>query len=129
MTDPFQTSVECADFTPLGDFVLIRRLPDPDEERGLIVPGTARDNARGVRRGVVEKCGPGDKIHAASPLGGHHDRQPMNVKPGDIVLYDRVPANDVNIKGQMYTLGHEEQHCLAVIGHVDIPQHVLAVIG
>jgi co-chaperonin GroES (HSP10) len=37
------------------------------------------------------------------------------VKPGDEVIYPRVPANDLRINGEEYTMLHEEQHCLAVV--------------
>jgi co-chaperonin GroES (HSP10) len=107
LRDQFQPSVECSNFSPLYDFCLVRRLPDPETERGLIVPNAAKDHERGTRRGVVEKVGPGDIVKG--------ERYALGVKPGDIVLYDRVPANDVNLNGQMYTLCHEEQHVIAVL--------------
>jgi len=109
--DPtFQPSVECADFQPLYDFVLVRRLPDPEEQCGLVVPAQARDKDMGNRRGVVEKCGPGDKKRS------DFSRHDMNVRPGDVVLYSRSPANEVRLNGVEYQLAHEQQHILAVIG-------------
>jgi co-chaperonin GroES (HSP10) len=61
-----------------------------------------------VRRGIVVECGPGDKLKRG-------DRAPMNVKPGDQVLYQRAPANVVSFDGVEYDLLHEEQHILAVL--------------
>ena len=121
--DPtFQPSVECADFQPLYDFVLVRRLPDPEEQRGLVVPAQARDKDMGNRRGVVEKCGPGDKkpglttFDYFSGTKQTFTRHDMNVRPGDVVLYSRSPANEVRLNEVEYQLCHEEQHLLAVIG-------------
>lgn len=39
----------------------------------------------------------------------------MDVCVGDLVLYPRIPANDVIINGVEYTLCHEQQHVLAVL--------------
>jgi co-chaperonin GroES (HSP10) len=55
---------------------------------------------------------------------GEH-RRSMGVKPGDTILYPRVPANDVrmaafdqqsfNVGGGNYTFLHEEQHVWAIL--------------
>lgn len=42
-------------------------------------------------------------------------RAPMNVQPGDIVIYPQVPANEVSINGERLIFLHEEQHVLAVV--------------
>lgn len=44
------------------------------------------------------------------------DRAPMSVKPGDVVAYPPVPANEILIGGEKFVLLHEEQHILAVLG-------------
>ena len=115
MRDQYQPSVECSNFTPLYDFVLVRRLSDEAVHHGLHVPGNAKDHERGIRRGVVEQCGAGDKRLDNSRIA-------INVQPGDIVLYDRVPANDVRLNGVEYTLCHEEQHILAVLESAPVPE-------
>ena len=123
--DEYQPSVECAEFTPLYDFCLVRRLPDPDEERGLAIPESARDKYLGHRTGVVEKCGAGDVQwkHKGQPGMDFLDkdaliyfRHPMGVQPGDKVLYVRSPANEVRLNGVEYQLCHEESQILAVLG-------------
>lgn len=47
---------------PYGDYVLVRRLPDEAEERGIAVPASFRNGRMtpGIRRGYVERVGPGD---------------------------------------------------------------------
>lgn len=42
-------------------------------------------------------------------------RADMHVKPGDVVLYHRAPANNFVLNGQDYVMLREEQHVLAVI--------------
>lgn len=42
-------------------------------------------------------------------------RAPMNVKPGDIVVYAQRPANEVVLNHKKYVLLHEEQDVLAVV--------------
>lgn len=46
---------------------------------------------------------------------GVQKRAPMNVQPGDIVIYPQVPANEVSINGERLIFLHEEQHVLAVV--------------
>jgi co-chaperonin GroES (HSP10) len=47
---------------------------------------------------------------------GHPEcRRPMHVKPGDTVVFPRVPANRLVIQGEEYVILHEEQHCWAVL--------------
>lgn len=116
---------------PLGDFILVKRLPDCDEVNSLIIrPGMCM-NASGkwvrsddceLRLGEVIAVGPGDEIPNGNVLSSGTGSMiavtkllPMHVKVGDTVLYPRVPANDVRIDGQEYTFLREEQHVLAVI--------------
>ena len=40
---------------------------------------------------------------------------PMYVKPGDIVFYERCPANEIILNGEEHVFLHHEQHILAVI--------------
>lgn len=43
------------------------------------------------------------------------ERMPMNVRVGDIVVFPRVPNNELRINGEDFCFLHEEQHVLAVI--------------
>ncbi len=113
MTHPYQTSIdagpECLGLRPLGDFVLVKRIVETKTAGGLFIPESAAAPEFGViRKGQVVLVGPGDR----RPDGTRFD---MGVEVGDVVLYPRVPANDVRINGEEHTLLHEEQHILAVI--------------
>lgn len=135
---------ELADVQPLGDFVLVRRLPDSERTPSgyIVLPDGTRNKREGKRRGVVILVGPGDKrtditakegwkqcTHCAavwnkeetecvcgqSGFKTYTYRHPMHVAPGDEIIYDRVPANDIRIDGEEYTFLHEEQHILCVL--------------
>lgn len=104
---------------PRKDILLVRRIPDEEiTASGLVVPDSARNPAMGVRVGEVLKCGPGDpwgvyEDHDQScQITLYHD---MECKPGDRILYNRCPDNDVNIGGVDCVLLREEQHVLAIL--------------
>jgi co-chaperonin GroES (HSP10) len=61
-----QTKIE--NIRPIGDFVLVKRLPDEEETvGGLLIPSRYRNEDRprnprqSIRRGVIVAAGPGDK--------------------------------------------------------------------
>lgn len=51
--------------------------------------------------------------------GTETGRCEMNVKPGDRVLYWRVPANGVKLNGEEFVFVHEQQHIVAVLEDED----------
>lgn len=72
-----------------------------------------------AHRGVV-KCphchGKNVKLHVHGTNGRIQVwRAEMHVKPGDVVLFPRVPANEVEINGEAYVFLHEESQILAVV--------------
>lgn len=42
-------------------------------------------------------------------------RAPMNLQVGDVVIFPRVPSNEMKINGEEYCWLREEQHVLAVV--------------
>lgn len=124
-----ETTATVEQLRPLGDLVLVRPLPEAEKIGQIFLPDNARNPERGLRRGVVVACGPGDMRHdfelkaldvppeLSKPCTDFSwwPRHAMHVKPGDIVIYPRVPANGVTIDGAEHFLIHEEQHVLAVI--------------
>lgn len=119
---------------PRKDILLVRRIPDEEiTASGLVVPDSARNPAMGVRVGEVLKCGPGDTVRCPACEGDGQTQGeevgviecmdcwdgkiviPMNCKPGDRILYNRCPDNDVNIGGVDCVLLREEQHVLAIL--------------
>lgn len=114
-----EVNANTSQLSPLGDLVLVRLLPEKEKEASIVLPDIAHNPERGLRRGVVIACGPGDKVTEGWDVPGGRantwKRHPMHVRPGDEIIFPRVPANVVNIGGEELILCHEQQHILAVI--------------
>ncbi len=92
---------------PLHDRVVIERL-DEDEQKsagGIIIPDTAKEKPQ---RGKVVATGEG----AFNDKG---DRNKLDVKVGDEVLFGKYSGNDVKIDGTEYLIMRENE-ILAVVG-------------
>ena len=88
-----------ASIRPLHDRVLIRRL-DEDEQApgGIIIPDTAKEKPQ---KGEVIATGDG-KINERGT------RQPLDVKPGDRVLFGKYSGSEVTIDGELYLIMRED---------------------
>ena len=78
-------------FRPLHDRVVVRRI-DEDERTpgGIIIPDTAKEKPQ---QGEVVAVGPG-----ATDEAGH--QQPLDVHPGDRVLFGKWSGTEVKIDGE-----------------------------
>jgi chaperonin GroES len=85
---------------PLHDRVLVKRLDEQEEMRGgIIIPDTAK-----------EKPQQGEVIAAGS--GKWRDdgtRQPLDVAPGDRVLFGKYSGSEVKIDGEEYLIMREDE--------------------
>ena len=80
---------------PLGDRVLVK--PDAAEQKtasGLYLASNAQEKPQ---RGEVVAVGAG-KLNDAG------ERMPMDVKPGDHVIYGKFGGNEVKVDGEDYLL-------------------------
>ncbi|WP_288736053.1 co-chaperone GroES [uncultured Enorma sp.] len=80
---------------PLGDRVLIK--PEPAEQKtatGLYIASNAQEKPQ---RGEVVAVG-------AGKLNDKGERMPIDVKPGDTVIYGKFGGNEVKIDGEGYLL-------------------------
>ncbi len=78
-------------FKPLQDRVLIRRLAQDEKTAGgIIIPDTAKEKPS---EGEVVAVGPG----ARSEDGKLH---PLDVKPGDRILFGKWSGSEVKIDGE-----------------------------
>lgn len=73
-----------------------------------------------MQTGVVVATARGNTLTAKhDPRGGlmirEHVLHPVEVKPGDCVLYARVPPQEFEHEGELYTFLFEEQHILAIL--------------
>ena len=80
---------------PLGDRVLLKPT-EPKEERkgGIIIPETAKEKPQ---EGEVVSTGKGKTTEDGKVL-------PMNVKPGDRVLYGKYTGTEIKIDNQDYLI-------------------------
>jgi len=91
---------------PLHDRVVIERLDETEQKStgGIIIPDTAKEKPQ---RGKVVAVGDG----AFNDKG---ERNKLDVKVGDEVLFGKYAGNDVKINGTEYLIMRENE-ILAVI--------------
>lgn len=85
---------------PIGDRVVIRRLPGEEVTRGgIIIPDTAKEKPQ---QGEVIAVGPGKKDYS------------MNVKKGDRVLFGKYSGQEFELNGEEFLVMREDD-ILAVL--------------
>ena len=102
-----ETTAMTVNVTPLHDRVLVRRLEEKDTARGgIIIPDTAKEKPQ---EGEVIAAGAGrlDKKGA---------RIPLDVKPGDRILFGKYTGNDILIDDQEFLILREEDILAKVKG-------------
>lgn len=83
---------------PLHDRVLVRRVEEKETAKGgIIIPDSAKEKPQ---EGEVIAVGAG-KIEKGK-------RVPLDVKPGDRILFGKYTGNDITLEGQEYLILREE---------------------
>ena len=78
-------------FRPLGDRVLVRRVEEATKTAGgIIIPDTAAEKPQ---EGEVLAVGNG-------VIGDDNERVPLDVKPGDKILFGKWGGTEVKIDGE-----------------------------
>ena len=89
-----------ATIRPLHDRVLIQRIDEEEQVRGgIIIPDTAKEKPQ---QGKVIATGDG-KINEDGT------RRPLDVKPGDQVLFGKYSGSEVKIDDQEYLIMREDE--------------------
>ncbi|HEY4949675.1 MAG TPA: co-chaperone GroES [Candidatus Acidoferrales bacterium] len=92
--------------TPLHDRVLVRRLEEKESIKGgIIIPDSAK-----------EKPQEGEVIAVGSGRREKGELIPLDVKPGDRILFGKYSGNDITIDGEEYMIMKEDE-ILAKLGH------------
>jgi chaperonin GroES len=92
--------------TPLHDRVLVRRLEEKETAKGgIIIPDTAKEKPQ---EGEVMAVGAG-KIEKGK-------RIPLDVKPGDRILFGKYTGNDIHIDEHEYLILREEEILAKISG-------------
>jgi chaperonin GroES len=84
---------------PLQDRLLVKRIDEESKTKGgIIIPDTAKEKPQ---EGKVVAVGKG-KVTEDGKL------QPLDVKKGDRVLFNKYSGNEVNIDGEEHLIIREE---------------------
>jgi chaperonin GroES len=91
--------------TPLHDRVLVRRLEEKETVKGgIIIPDSAK-----------EKPQEGEVIAVGNGRREKGELIPLDVKPGDRILFGKYSGNDIKIDDEEYMILKEDE-ILAKIG-------------
>ena len=94
------------DIRPLHDRVIVQRLEEGEQKiGGIIIPDTAKEKPQ---RGTVIAAGNGK-------VNDDGTRVPLDVKPGDVILFGKYTSPEVKLNGEEYLIMREDE-VLAVIG-------------
>ena len=86
--------------TPLHDRVVIRRIEEQETVRGgIIIPDTAKEKPQ---EGEVIAVGKGKSNEEGKVF-------PLDVKPGDRVLFGKYAGTEIKIDGQDFLILREEE--------------------
>ncbi|MBO8137088.1 MAG: co-chaperone GroES [Desulfotomaculum sp.] len=94
-----------ATIKPLGDRVVVKPLPSEEVTKsGIVLPDTAKEKPQ---QAEVIAVGPGRVLE-------NGQRQTIDVKAGDKVLYSKFAGNEFKIDGEEYLI-LREMDILAVV--------------
>lgn len=87
-------------FTPLHDRILIRRVNESETVRGgIIIPDSAKEKPQ---EGKVIAVGKGKSNDEGKVF-------PLDVKPGDSVLFGKYAGTEIKIDGEEFLIMREEE--------------------
>jgi chaperonin GroES len=88
------------DLRPLGDRVLVRRMEEAEQVvGGIIIPDTAKEKPQ---QGEVVAIGNGRLLEDG-------ERTPIDVKPGDRIIFGKYSGADIKVAGQEYMILREDE--------------------
>ena len=91
---------------PLSDHILIEPIKEEEKTKsGILLPDTAEKEK--PEQGKVIAVGPGKKTKDGKII-------PVEVKPGDIVLFTKYGPNEIKVDDKEYLIAKEED-ILAII--------------
>jgi chaperonin GroES len=98
-------------FRPLHDRVVVRRLEGEEKSKGgIIIPDTAKEKPQ---EGEIVAVGPGARDEAGKLV-------PLDVKPGDRVLFGKWSGNEVKIDAEEFLIMKESDIMGVIEGKVAV---------
>lgn len=86
---------EIMSIKPLGDRIVIKVIEDSEQTSGgIFIPDNAKEKPQ---KGEVVSVGLGKTLDSG-------EREPLDVKVGDVVLYAKYAGTDVKLDGQVYKI-------------------------
>jgi len=84
---------------PLGDRVLVQPIEQKEVKKGgIIIPDTAKEKPQ---EGKIIAAGKGKLTDEGKVI-------PMDVKPGDRILYGKYSGSEIKLDGEDYLIMHQE---------------------
>ena len=84
---------------PLNDRIMVKRLEEEEKTKGgIIIPDSAKEKPA---EGEIIAVGNGK-------LNDKNERVPLEVKPGDRVLFSKYGGTDVKLDGEDYLIMRED---------------------
>ena len=88
------------DLRPLHDRVLVKRLDEGEQKvGGIIIPDTAKEKPQ---QAEVKAVGNGKLLDSG-------ERAPLDVKPGDRILFGKYSGSEIKIGGEEYLIVTEDE--------------------
>ncbi len=88
------------DLRPLHDRVLVRRLDEGEQRRGgIIIPDSAKEKPQ---QAEVKAVGNGKLLESG-------ERVPVEVKPGDRILFGKYSGSDIKLDDDEYLILREDE--------------------
>ena len=84
---------------PLHDRIIMKRIPDEEKTKGgIIIPDTAKEKPL---EGLVVAVGNGKVLENGTV-------RPLEIKPGDRVLFVKYAGNEIKINGEEHLMLRED---------------------
>ena len=97
-----------AKFRPLNDRILVKRVEEEEKTKGgIIIPDSAKEKPV---EGKVIAVGNGKRLEDGKVL-------PLDIKPGDKVLFGKYSGQTVKVKGDELLVMREEDIMGVIEGH------------
>jgi chaperonin GroES len=85
---------------PLYDRIVVKRLEEKETiQGGIIIPDSAKEKPQ---EGEVVAVGQGKRLDSGKVV-------PLDVKPGDRILFGKYSGNEIKLDGNEYTIMREDE--------------------